>query len=101
MLLNACAVPAGTASEGNPNALVVVADGGPIEGSCPLSCSLCVETRFSEELLTIGVRSSFACAAAAFSSFFFSRKALPPWRRSKPETDFEKAFGPGESGANE
>jgi hypothetical protein len=31
--------------------------------------------------------------AAAFSSFFFSRSALPPCRRSKPLTDFEKALG--------
>lgn len=37
---------------------------------------------------------------AAFSSFFFSRNALPPCRRSSPLTDLANVLeGPGEEGA--
>ena len=42
-------------------------------------------------------------AAYAFSSFFFSLRARPPCRRSRPLIDFvnDVVDGPGEDGANE
>lgn len=69
---------------GGPNIEVESRLLGPMKSLLESSLS-----RLPELLDMIGVR-FVAAAAAAFSSFFFSLKARPPCRKSKPLTDLEK-----------
>jgi hypothetical protein len=95
--LSFCEDIAGNVLFGNENILLLAPVGGPIVLSklgWP-NWSLVPPVDVFEAM---GARSNFA---AAFSSFFFSRSARPPCRRSKPDIDLENVLAPGDSGVNE